>query len=96
MPGGSAMNKQNPPATARSAEPANVLQIRKIGNSLGLILPREVLAQLKLAEGDKVHLVEQPGGGFRFAKQKPDFDKAMEAARRGMKIYHNALAELAK
>ncbi|WP_293806048.1 AbrB/MazE/SpoVT family DNA-binding domain-containing protein [uncultured Bosea sp.] len=90
------MNKQNPPATERGSENANVLQIRKIGNSLGVILPRDVLAQLKLSEGDKVHLVEQAGGGFRFVKQKPDFDKAMEAARRGMKIYHNALAELAK
>ena len=90
------MNKQNPPATERGSENANVLQIRKIGNSLGVILPRDVLAQLKLSEGDKVHLVEQAGSGFRFVKQKPDFDKAMEAARRGMKIYHNALAELAK
>ena len=90
------MSKQNLPATERGSENANVLQIRKIGNSLGVILPRDVLAQLKLAEGDKVHLVEQTGGGFRCVKQKPDFDKAMEAARRGMKIYHNALAELAK
>jgi putative addiction module antidote len=74
----------------------SVLQIRKIGNSLGLILPKELLASLKLKEGDALHVVEVPGGGFRLLKQKPDFDKAMAAARRGMKIYHNALAELAK
>jgi len=89
------MNKPVP-TSPEAAESAHVFQIRKIGNSLGLILPKEVLAQLKLAEGDKLHLIEQPSGGFRFVKQKPDFDKAMAAARRGMKIYHNALAELAK
>lgn len=89
------MNKQTP-ASDRPTDSAHVLQVRKIGNSLGLILTKEVLAQLKLTEGDKVHLVEQPSGGFRFVKQKPDFDRAMAAARRGMKIYHNALAELAK
>jgi putative addiction module antidote len=74
----------------------SVLQIRKIGNSMGIILPRELLASLKLKEGDSLHVVAVPGGGFRLLKQKPDFDKAMAAARRGMKIYHNALAELAK
>ena len=34
-----------------------ILQIKKIGNSTGLILPRELLARLKLAEGDKLHVV---------------------------------------
>ncbi|WP_420102651.1 AbrB/MazE/SpoVT family DNA-binding domain-containing protein [Bosea sp. (in: a-proteobacteria)] len=90
------MNRQLSPSQSEAGEAVNVLQVRKIGNSLGLILPKEILAQLKLSEGDKLHLVEQPNGGFRFVKQKPDFDKAMAAARRGMKLYHNALAELAK
>jgi len=36
-----------------------LLQIKKIGNSLGLILPKELLARLKLKEGDKLHVVEQ-------------------------------------
>jgi putative addiction module antidote len=90
------MNKQNPTAKAETSESANVLHVRKIGNSHGIILSRELLTRLKLSEGDALHLVEQPNGGFRLVKQKPDFDKAMAAARRGMKIYHNALAELAK
>lgn len=82
--------------TTRVEADKSVLQIRKIGNSLGLILPKELLASRKLTEGDALHVVAAPGGGFRLVKQKPDFDKAMAAARRGMKIYHNALAELAK
>ncbi|POR49957.1 AbrB/MazE/SpoVT family DNA-binding domain-containing protein [Bosea psychrotolerans] len=90
------MNKPDLTTKTGATDSVNVLQIRKIGNSLGLILPREMLARLKLKEGDALHVVEQPNGAFRLVKQKPDFDKAMEAARRGMKIYHDALAELAK
>ena len=43
---------------------ATALQIRKIGNSVGLILPKELLARLKLAEGDKLYVVEQAERGF--------------------------------
>ncbi len=82
--------------TKPGAEGATVLEIRKIGNSLGLILPKELLARVRLKEGDALHVVEHPDGGFRLVRQSPDFDRAMQAARRGMKLYHNALAELAK
>lgn len=90
------MNKPSKTNTGEPVDSSTVLQIRKIGNSVGIILPKELLARLKLTEGDKLHVVEQPNAGFRLVKQAPDFDKAMQAARRGMKIYHNALAELAK
>ena len=73
-----------------------VLQIRKIGNSVGVILPKELLARLNLKEGDKLFPIKQPGGGLILTPHDPDFEKAMEVARRGMKRYHNALAELAK
>ena len=73
-----------------------VLQIRKIGNSVGVILPKELLARLNLKEGDKLFPIEQPGGGLILTPHDPDFEKAMKVARRGMKRYHNALAELAK
>ena len=72
------------------------LQIRKIGNSVGVILPKELLARLNLKEGDKLFPIEQPGGGLILTPHDPDFEKAMAVARRGMKRYHNALAELAK
>ena len=42
-----------------------LLQIKKIGNSLGLILPKELLARLKLKEGDKFHIVEQTERGIK-------------------------------
>jgi putative addiction module antidote len=75
---------------------SRALQIRKIGNSIGLILPKEMAARLNLKEGDKLFPIEQPGGGFILTPHDPDFERAMEIARRGMKRYHNALAELAK
>jgi putative addiction module antidote len=75
---------------------ASTLQVRKIGNSIGFILPKETAARLDLREGDQLFLVDQPGGGFVLTPHDPDFQKAMEVARRGMRRYHNALAELAK
>lgn len=74
----------------------NALQVRKIGNSIGFILPKDMAARFNLKEGDKLFLMEQPGGGFTLTPHDPDFEKAMEVARRGMKRYHNTLAELAK
>ncbi|MDU6239460.1 MAG: AbrB/MazE/SpoVT family DNA-binding domain-containing protein [Bradyrhizobium sp.] len=73
-----------------------VLQVRKIGNSIGLILPKEMVARLNLEEGDKLFPVEQPDGGIMLTPHDPDFERAMTVARRGMKRYHNALSELAK
>lgn len=72
------------------------IEIRKIGNSVGVILPKELLARFNLKEGDKLFPVEQPNGGLLLSKHDPDFEKAMKVAREGMKRYHNALAELAK
>ena len=75
---------------------SSALQVRKIGNSIGFILPKETAARLDLKEGDQLFVVDQPDGGIVLTRRDPDFEKAMEVARRGMKRYHNALAELAK
>jgi len=72
------------------------VELKKIGNSTGVILPKEVMARLNLSAGDKFYATLTPEGGIRFTPYDPDFEKAMNAARRGMKIYRNALAELAK
>ncbi|MEH2479593.1 putative addiction module antidote [Nitrobacteraceae bacterium AZCC 2146] len=72
------------------------VEIKKIGNSSGFILPKEVMARLNLSVGDELYATLTPDGGIRFTPYDPDFEKAMEIARRGMKRYHNALAELAK
>jgi putative addiction module antidote len=72
------------------------IEIKKIGNSVGIILSKDLLARFNLKEGDKLFPVEQPNGGLLLTPHDPDFEKAMEVARRGMKRYRNALAELAK
>ena len=72
------------------------LQLKKIGNSTGLIISKEVLARLNLSAGDQFCLTLTPGGGLQLTPYDPKFEKAMEVARRGMRIYRNALAELAK
>lgn len=74
----------------------NVLQIRKIGNSLGLILPKELLAQLGLAEGDRLEAVKQAEGGVKLVRHDDLHARTMEIARKAMKQYANALRELAK
>ena len=75
---------------------SEVLQIRKIGNSLGLILSKELLARLKLKEGDKLHVVEQTERGVKLSPYDPKHARAVEIARRSFRIYadtYKALAE---
>jgi putative addiction module antidote len=72
------------------------LQVRRIGNSVGLILPKETAARLNLKEGDRLFVVEQPGGGFVLTPHDPDFEKAMEIADEIMDKYRDTLAALAK
>lgn len=76
--------------------PVGTVQIKKIGNSAGVLLPKELMAKLNLTVGDTFYATLTPEGGIRLTPHDPQFEKAMEVARRGMKIYRNALAELAK
>jgi putative addiction module antidote len=71
------------------------LKVTQIGNSLGLILPKEVLARLKLEKGDQVFMTEAPDG-VRITPHDPDFEQQMAAARIVMKQRRLVLRELAK
>jgi putative addiction module antidote len=73
-----------------------VLQIRKIGNSLGLILSKDLLARLKLKEGDRLHIVEQTERGLKLSPYDPKHAKAMEIARRSFRSYADTYKALAK
>jgi len=73
-----------------------VLRIKKIGNSVGLILPKELLARLKLSEGDQLHIVEQTERGIKLSPYDPKHAEAMDIARRSFRKYadtYKALAE---
>ena len=72
------------------------LKIRQIGNSLGVVLPKDVLVRLNVKESDRLFLVEAPDGSFRITPYDPEFEAQMRAAREGMGEYRNALRELAR
>lgn len=72
------------------------LKVRKVGNSLGLVLPREVLSRLKLNEGDKIFLTEAPDGSYRITQYDPEFEKQIQIGTRFMAKYRNTLRALAK
>jgi putative addiction module antidote len=73
-----------------------VVQIRKIGNSTGIILPKELLARLKLKAGDTLHVVEQTERGIKLSPYDPKHGKAMEIARRAFHKYADTFKALAK
>lgn len=75
---------------------SDAIQIRKIGNSVGLILPKELLARLKLKEGDKLYYVEQPERGLRLTPYDPKHAEAMDIARRSFRKYADTYKALAK
>ena len=73
----------------------SVLKLTQIGNSVGMILPRELLAKLGVGKGDVLYAVEQPDG-IRLTTVDPDFEAQMDAARRVMRQRRAVLRELAK
>ncbi len=73
-----------------------VIQIRKIGNSLGLILSKELLARLKLKEGDQLHVIEQPERGMKLTPYDPKHANTMRIAREIMDEYQDTFRALAK
>jgi putative addiction module antidote len=73
-----------------------VLQIKKIGNSTGLILPKELLARLKLGEGDKLHVIEQTERGLKLTPYDPKHAEGMVIARRSFRRYADTYRALAK
>ena len=71
-------------------------KVRRIGNSLGIILPKEALETLKVQEGASLYLTESPNQTLQVTAAQSDFARTMEVAERCMDRYRNALRELAK
>ncbi len=72
------------------------LKLRKVGNSVGLVLPKEALARLNVEEGDALYLTETSDRGFRITANNPGFAQKMKVAERLSRRYRHALKELAK
>jgi putative addiction module antidote len=71
------------------------LKLTAIGNSLGVVLPKEALGRLKVTKGDTLYITEAPDG-YRLTPYDPAFERHMSAARKIMKKRRAALRELAK
>jgi len=71
------------------------VKITTVGNSMGILLPKEALIKLKANKGDTLYLVESPEG-YILTPYQEDFESQMKAAEKVMKKYRNALHELAK
>ena len=71
------------------------LKLTQIGNSVGVILPKELLARLKVEKGDTLYVTESPDG-VRLTPHDPEFSSQMDAARNIMKRRRKVLHELAK
>lgn len=72
------------------------LKVRKIGNSLGVVLPKEVLGHLRANEGDELFLLEGPNNSYRLTSLDPSFQSKLEKAEDIMGRYRNTLHVLAK
>ncbi len=71
------------------------LKLVKMGNSVGMVLPKEARTRMKLARGDRVYLTETPDG-YTITPYDPEFGRQMEVARKVMKKRRAALHELAQ
>ena len=71
------------------------LKIRKWGGSLGVTLPKPLLDELAVGEGDLLYAARTPDG-FQLTRYDPEFEQALEATRDFMRRYPNAMKKLAE
>ncbi len=71
------------------------LKITQIGNSLGVVLPRELLARLKLEKGDAVFVTDTPGG-VALTPYDPALEEQLALGREFMREYRDTFHQLAK
>jgi len=72
------------------------LKVRKIGNCLGVILPKEVIQRLQAFDGERIFLVETDNGEYRPTPYDPASEKKIAKAKEIMTRYHNTLRALSK
>lgn len=72
------------------------LEIKKIGNSTGVILPKELLTRLGLSQGDVVYVTELPERSVKLSPYNPHHDQVMEIGRELFREYRETFKALAK
>lgn len=71
-------------------------KVRKIGNSYGILLPKEAIHAMKVKEGDAIYLTDGPNCSMRMTPDHKGFAEKAAIAESLMRRYRNALSELAK
>ena len=72
------------------------LKVRKFGNSLGVILPKEVINRLRTKDGEPLFLIEGPDGSYQMTPYDPAFERTLSKAEDIIGRYRNTLRVLAK
>jgi putative addiction module antidote len=72
------------------------LKVRKFGNSLGVVLPKDVINRLQTGDGGKLFLIEAADGDYRLTPYDPAFEKQMGKVEEIMSRYRNTLRALSK
>ena len=72
------------------------LKVRKFGNSLGVVLPKEVIHRLHTRDGEPLFLIEASEGGYLLTPYDPGFEEKMAKADDIISRYRNTLHVLAK
>ena len=72
------------------------LKVRKFGNSLGVILPKEVISRLRTKDGEPLFLIEAPDGSYELTPYDPAFERKLAKAEVIIGRYRNTLRVLAK
>jgi putative addiction module antidote len=72
-----------------------VLKLTQIGNSVGVVLPKEALARLKLSKGESIFLTETPEG-YTLTPYDPALEEELRAGRAFMRDFRDTFHQLAK
>lgn len=72
------------------------LELCKVGNSVGWVLPKEALAHLNAGEGDALYLTDSTDGGGRLMAGNPEFAHKLKLTKGLSRRYRNGLKELAQ
>jgi len=70
-------------------------KIRRVGNSLGILLPKELLEEMRVREGDELSF-DKTTGGYKVSPSDPRFERLMAAYKDVASRYRNTFRELAK
>ena len=74
----------------------SALKLTQIGNSVGVILPKEILARLRVAKGDTLFVTEAANGGVTLSPYDPALEEQLELGREFMREYRDTFRQLAK